>query len=237
MLRIGICDDESDVRDSLRFQLENLLDEKTEEIVYEFSDGLVASSWIKKHPGEIDLLFLDIEMRRQNGMETAKLIRQYDKNIAFAFVTGYTEYVYEGYEVEAVGYFLKPVSTDQLRALLARMRKKLKEQDSEDFYCFKNSDGTYRLPKRDILYFESDRRQVHIRSVSQDYVIYAKLDEVERELADEAFIRIHNRYLVNSRQVSYVGSDSIQIHSMELPFSRSHKRDATQALARQMVKE
>ena len=71
----------------------------------------------------------------------------------------------------------------------------------------------------------------------QDYVIYAKLDEVERELADEAFIRIHNRYLVNSRQFSYVGSDSIQIHSMELPFSRSHKRDATQALARQMVKE
>lgn len=110
MLRIGICDDESDVRDSLRFQLEKILDPKTEEVVYEFSDGLVASNWIQKHPGEIDLLFLDVEMPKQNGMETAKRIRQYDQNISFAFVTGYADYVYEGYEVEAMGYFLKPIS-------------------------------------------------------------------------------------------------------------------------------
>lgn len=236
MLRIGICDDESDVRDSLRFQLEKLLDEKTEQIVYEFSDGLVASSWIKNHPGEIDLLFLDIEMEKQNGMEAAKCIRQYDKNIAFAFVTGYTEYVYEGYEVEAIGYFVKPVSLEQLRTLLERVRKKMQDRDNTDFYCFKNVDGTYRLPKKDILYLESEKRQVHIRTASQEYVIYGKLDEMERDLADDAFIRIHNRYLVNSRHVEHIGTDFLLMQAQKLPFSRSHKKEAIQALAKQMIK-
>lgn len=59
MLRIGICDDECYARDALRLELEKLLEE-TEEIVYEFSGGETAVSWLKKHPGEIDLLFLDV---------------------------------------------------------------------------------------------------------------------------------------------------------------------------------
>lgn len=72
MLRIAICDDETDARDALRFQLEKILIEDAEEIVYEFSSGVGAASWLKNHPGEIDLLFLDVEMQGLNGMETAK---------------------------------------------------------------------------------------------------------------------------------------------------------------------
>lgn len=237
MLRIGICDDESDVRDSLRFQLEKILDEKTEQIVYEFSDGLVASNWVKKHPGEIDLLFLDIEMEKQNGMETAKIIREYDKDIAFAFVTGYTEYVYEGYEVEAIGYFIKPISLKQLNTLIERMRKKLQEKDMDDYYCFKNADGTYRISKKDILFLESDKRQIHIKTLTQDFVIYGKLNDIEQDFAKDSFVRIHNRYLVNSKHVAHIGTDSLLINSEKLPFSRSHKKEAIQALAKQLIKE
>ncbi len=237
MLRIGICDDESDVRDSLRFQLEKILDEKTEEVVYEFSDGKVASEWIRKHPGEIDLLFLDIDMRYQNGMETARIIREMDKNIYFAFVTGYTEYVYEGYEVEAIGYFIKPITLTQLSSLINRVRKKLSENDSSESFTFKNIDGTYRIPKKDILYFESDKRQLHVVTKSQDYLIYAKLDAIESEIKDDSFVRIHNRYLVNSRHVDYIGTSSLTIHSKEFAFSRSHKKSAVQSLARNLLKE
>lgn len=235
MLRIGICDDESDVRDSLRFQLEKILDPKTEEIVYEFSDGLVASNWIQKHPGEIDLLFLDVEMPKQNGMETAKRIRQYDQNISFAFVTGYADYVYEGYEVEAMGYFLKPISLQQLQKLIERTRKKIHDRDQDDFFCFKNAEGTYRLSKKNILYFESEKRQVHIKTPTQDYVIYGKLDTIEKTLSDHSFIRIHNRYLINSRYVEQVTGDHLILYNQTLPFSRSHKKEAIQTLARYMV--
>lgn len=237
MIRIGICDDEEAVRDSLRFMLEKILDEKNEQIVYEFSDGQTASNWILKHPGEIDLLFLDIEMKTLSGMDAAKVIRKQDKNISFAFVTGYAEYVYEGYEVEAMGYFIKPVTLMQLEQLMNRVRKKLNLSDDLNTFCFKNSDGTYRIPKSDILYLESEKRQVHIVTTNQTYTIYAKLDELSDNFTEDGFVRIHNRYLVNSNHISHIGSDAVTIFNHSLPFSRSHKKDAVAAIARNLVKE
>lgn len=68
MIRIGLCDDETAARDTLRFALEKVLQEETEEIVYEFVSGKNAVNWLKKHPGEIDLLFLDVEMKEPDGM-------------------------------------------------------------------------------------------------------------------------------------------------------------------------
>lgn len=108
MLRIGICDDECYARDALRLELEKLLEE-TEEIVYEFSGGETAVSWLKKHPGEIDFLFLDVEMKGVNGIRTAEQIREFDTRIQIVFVTGFRDFVFEGYRVQAVDYLVKPV--------------------------------------------------------------------------------------------------------------------------------
>ena len=114
MLRIAICDDEADARDALRFQLEKTLIERSEKIVYEFGAGTNAVSWLKKHPGEVDLLFLDIEMRDLNGMETAQRIREFDEQIMIVFLTGYSEFVFEGYGVGALDYLVKPATVQKL---------------------------------------------------------------------------------------------------------------------------
>ena len=102
MLRIGICDDTAGARDSLRllclkhFRLE-------EPDFFEFSGGEGAVRWLHSHPGTIDLLFLDIEMAGMDGMTAAKQIRGFDQEVMLCFVTGYADYVYDGYEVEAMG--------------------------------------------------------------------------------------------------------------------------------------
>lgn len=95
MLRIAICDDDINARDALHIQLESILMEETEKIVYEFVSGQTAVNWLLKHPGEIDLLFLDVEMPGLYGMETAEKIREFDKNMILVFVTGYTDYVFD----------------------------------------------------------------------------------------------------------------------------------------------
>ena len=125
MLRIGICDDQTEARDALRFQLEKVLREESEQIVYEFSTGESAVRWLKKHPGEIDLLFLDVEMKGINGMEAAGQIREFDREICLVFVTGYTDYVFEGYRVNALDYVIKPVGADRLWEVLERVRKQI----------------------------------------------------------------------------------------------------------------
>ena len=144
MLRIALCDDELDARDALRIQLEQLLLEDIEEIVYEFSSGTSAASWFQKHPGEIDLLFLDIEMRGLSGMETAAKIRQFDENLTIVFVTGYADYVFEGYQVDALDYLLKPVSNQKLSELLRRVRPQIYRPEKQVF-PFKKHERNWRF--------------------------------------------------------------------------------------------
>ena len=233
MLRIALCDDETDARDALRFQLEKALIEETEKIVYEFSAGANAVSWLKKHPGEVDLLFLDIEMKGLNGMETARRIRAFDQNIMIAFLTGYPDYVFDGYSVGALDYLVKPAATQRLIELLHRVRAKL-EQEKDLTFSFKNADGTWRFLLRDILYFYSDRRKVTLVTEQSEYAFYARLDEIEAQTGHQ-FVRIHQRYLINPAWVDYLGSSSVTIGDKKLPCSRNHREAAAEKIARFMM--
>lgn len=233
MLRIAICDDEIGARDTLRIQLEQILIEESEEIVYEFSSGNSASSWLEKHPGEIDLLFLDVEMRGLNGMETAEKIRTFDNSLIIVFVTGYSDYVFDGYRVGALDYIVKPVSTQKLRELIHRVRMKLDSETAQTF-TIKTIDGTWRFRLCDILYFYSDKRKVTLVTKNGEYPFYARLDDIDKQLA-ACFVRIHQRYLVNPMAVDYLGSDSVTLGNTEFPCSRRYKEAATAKIARAMM--
>ena len=113
--------------------------------MYEFVSGKNAASWLKKHPGEIDLLFLDVEMKEPNGMETARYIRTFDEEILIVFVTGHKDYVFDGYEADALDYVLKPAEPERLKRILERVRR-IMEKNREKTFIFKNMDGAYRLP-------------------------------------------------------------------------------------------
>lgn len=233
MLRIAICDDEINARDALRFQLEKILIEDSEEIVYEFSSGANAASWLANHPGEIDLLFLDVEMKRLNGMETAKNIRSFDDQILIVFVTGYSDYVFDGYLVGALDYLMKPVAEEKLQQLIGRVRAKFALEESHTF-TLKNMDGTWRFRVSDILYFYSDKRKVILTTAKGEYPFYAKLDEIEKQLSPD-FLRIHQRYLINPANVDYLDNESVAINGRKLPCSRRYRETALQKIARSMM--
>lgn len=233
MLRIGICDDEIEARDALRIQLEKVLLEKSEEIVYEFSSGERAVRWLKGHPGEIDLIFLDVEMDGMSGMEAAEQIRQFDSEIMIVFVTGYSDYVFEGYHVNAMDYIMKPAKAERLRYLLNRVRHQLYDRQ-EKYYFLKNTDGTFRFRVSEISYFYSDKRKVTLVCRGKEYSFYGKLDEVEEELSG-SFVRIHKRYLVNPQQVEHIGGDCVTIEEKQLSISRAMKEAAKTRLAKAML--
>lgn len=237
MLRIGICDDQMEARDALRFQLEKVLREESEQIVYEFSTGESAVRWLKKHPGEIDLLFLDVEMKGINGMEAAGQIREFDKDICLVFVTGYTDYVFDGYKVNALDYVIKPVEAERIGEVLKRVREQIFD-NREKAFCFKTPEGTYRLPLSDISCFYSDKRKVNVvcagREEKLSYAFYGKMDEVEEQLSG-AFVRVHQRYLVNPKWVTRIGGESVTVAGQSIPMSRAMKEEATVKLAKAML--
>lgn len=237
MLRIGICDDSADARDALRIQLEKVLNEEKEQIVYEFSTGAGAVHWLQNHPGEIDLLFLDVEMAGTNGMAAAEAVRGFDTELIIVFVTGYSDYVFDGYKVNALDYIIKPAKAQRLSEVLRRVRAQLEKKKNE-MYVLKNTDGIFRLSIAAICYFYSDRRKVVLVCGEKEYPFYARLDEVEQQLS-ENFVRIHQRYLVNPGHVVQIGTDSVAVSTgtatRTLPVSRALKEEALKRLARAML--
>lgn len=231
MLRIGICDDSADARIALRAALERAMDRRRGEgRFFEFSSGEGLLRWLGSHAGELDLVFLDIEMGELDGMETARRLRLADEGLQLVFVTGYTDYVFDGYSVGALGYLMKPPQPDRLDEVLDRgLEARLRDGDKA-FLC-RSGETMYRIPKKSILYFASDRRQVSCVSTARTYLFYGKLDEVEREVGD-GFVRIHQRYLVRTGAVDRLEGSQVFIGEEALPVSRACRSAALAALAR-----
>ena len=232
VLRIGICDDLADARLVLRSMLERILErQKVQAQFFEFSAGETLLRWYENHAGELDVLFLDMELHEMDGMETARRLREADAGLQLVFVTGYSDYVFDGYSVGALGYLLKPPKQEQLESVLNRAQAAL-YRDLERAYICRNGETYYRIPMSNILYFASDRRQVQCVTQGRSYTFYAKLDVVAAEVGKE-FVRVHQRYLVRTGAVDRIESGEVVLRNGErLPVSRSCQQSAILALAR-----
>ncbi len=237
MLSVAVCDDSQENRLSLHWMLENILENRNiSHKILEFSSGETLLRWFEHHQNEIDLLFLDIEMGKLSGMETAKRLRESNSYLQIVFVTGFSEYVFDGYGVDALGYLMKPAKPDQLENVISRTLTKL-GRDAEQVYSCHSGETWYRIPYKEILYFESDRRKVNCVTENRSYSFYGKLDEVERELENAGFVRIHQRYLVRTEAIRQICGTEIQVGEKTLPISRSCHQKALLALTRNALEE
>ena len=230
-MQIGICDDSAEARLALRAALERALDRRQSEGGFlEFSSGEGLLRWMENHAGELDLVFLDIERGEVDGMETARRLRAADDGLQLLFVTGYTDHVFDGYSVGALGYLMKPPRPEQLDGVLERAAEALMRDFDSAFIC-RSGETLYRIPKKSILYFASDRRQVSCISAARTYTFYGKLDDVERDVGD-GFVRVHQRYLVRTAAVDRLEGSQVFVGEEAIPVSRACRSAALAALAR-----
>ncbi|MDO4281991.1 MAG: LytTR family DNA-binding domain-containing protein [Peptococcaceae bacterium] len=232
MLRIGICDDQSEARMLLENALENIFEQDGAGAqFFQFSSGEGLLDWYDKHQGELDLVFLDMEMHNLSGLETARALRARDESLQLVFCTGYSDYVYDGYSVGALGYLLKPPSDEKLRDVLARARAALLKNLDTTYIC-RTADSLYRIPLAQILYFSSDRRKIHCVTKNRTYTFYGKLDKVAASVGAE-FLRIHQRHLVHIPAITSVEASSVTLAGGEtLPVSRANRTQVLLALTR-----
>ena len=152
-----------------------------------------------------DLVLLDIEMPGMNGVELAKRLRERNKLIQIVFITGFSEYIAEGYEVAALHYLLKPVSPEKLFSTLDRALEK-QEIDGRKI-VFETSVETVQLLFYEIRYIEVIKKYITIYA-KDSYTVKRTLKEIEKEL-DERFLRVGRSYIVNLHFVSRVTRSEI----------------------------
>lgn len=167
---------------------------------------------------DYDILLLDIEMGAMDGVAMAKEIRRNNDTVQIVFVTGYADYMPEGYEVAALHYLLKPVKRDKLFAVLDRAAVAV--QKSERVVLLPMGGELLRLPASQVQYVEAFAHTVAILTEKDTIQIKMSISEVEK-LLGEGFIRCHRSYLVGLKHIARLSRTEVILdNGKALPLSR-----------------
>ena len=191
--KIAICDDmEEDVK--YISSAVNKWAEK-ENITVDIETFPSAESFLFRYAEQktFDILLLDVEMPSMNGVELAKRMRKENDAVQIIFITGYTDYIAEGYEVSALHYLVKPLSETKLFEVLNRAVLKIRKNEKSLFFSL--SGEMVRIPIYEIKYLEVQQNYVTVHS-KKDYTVKKTLGEFECEL-DERFYRMGRSFIVN----------------------------------------
>lgn len=221
-LTIAICDDSEEQSAELRRLLGEWSADKPFALIID--EYVSAENFLFCRPDKpCDLLLLDIEMSRLNGMELAKKIRAEGDMLPIVFVTGYAEYMNEGYEVEALHYLLKPADREKLFAVLDRYVKKRVPENEIMLEC---SEGTLHVSPDTITYCEAmGKRSCVCLSDGKTLECSSGISTLAKQLPEE-FTFCHRSYIVNLRFVRSIGKTELTLDGGGIiPISRRLYKD------------
>lgn len=219
MIKIAFCDDDMEVLHQMNELLDRYRVERNEDITYvAFQSPFELLTEIEKGIRP-DILFLDVVMPGQNGMDVAKEIRQYDKNMKIIFLTSSPEFAVESYSVGAYFYQLKPIWEESffrlMDAVLAECEKKKKNS-----LILRSKDGITRIDLQQLEYCEVLGRKLLFHLENGAVLESAgSLDDLAGQLMQYSnFFRPHRSFLVNMEYIQNISSRSIKmVNDAEIP--------------------
>jgi len=225
-MRCIIIDDEPLAREGLRLLIANNGGLK---LLNSFSGTAQASVFLKEN--DIDIIFLDIEMPGDNGLEFAKSL---NRNILVIFTTAYPQYGAESYETEAIDYLLKPftqirfdkaVEKAAQQLSLLQTHKNTFESSGENFIIIKAERKYHKILFSDIQYVEGLKDYVVIHTQNSRYVTAMNIKNMHQKLPARSFLRVSKSYVVNTDIITSFDRTTIFIDDFEIPIGRTYQSE------------
>jgi DNA-binding LytR/AlgR family response regulator len=235
-----IVDDEAAARSELRYALQQI---PSVTVVGEAATAAEALELIRNV--QYDIVFLDIKMPGLTGIELAAAVRALASPPAFIFVTAYSDYAVQAFELEAFDYILKPIDPARVaksisRLTKARHRNLAKQTTKPAMSKIFVSDGDKKVPidVDDIFFFSSEDDYARLHTSNASYLLASTLKELEERLRAKNFFRVHRRFLVNLNKVGAVVTLSRNVMIVrlnnpartEIPVSRRRTKALKEAL-------
>ena len=195
--RIAICDDRQEDREYVRQLTARWAQQRGNQV--EMTEFCSAEQFLFSGPQpDFDLLLLDIEMGEMDGVSLAKQVRRTNELMQIVFITGYSDYITEGYEVAALHYLMKPVKEEKLFAVLDRAVERLHKNTK--VLTLETAEEMVRVPLYQVSALEVQRNYVTVHA-RQDYTVKKSLSELMEQL-DERFFRVGRSAVVNLNDIN-----------------------------------
>ena len=197
------------------------------ELVFSTENPIEALEYIRKN--EADLIFLDIQMPELSGINFMKIVG--DK-LKYILTTAYSEYALEGYEHNVIDYLLKPITFDRFQksALKAQERFPTNETSANSYFFVKSSGQQHKINFDEILYIESIKDYVNIKTENQEYIVLDTLKSLENQLP-ENFARVHKSFILNLDKIEKIDVRNVFLNSgKEIPIGETYKSEFFQKL-------
>ncbi|MCI9448816.1 MAG: response regulator transcription factor [Clostridiales bacterium] len=207
-MRVVICEDETICSDLLRDYVKRWAKENgvfIEIFAYKSAEEFIAHL---ENDMSIDLLFLDIRMRAINGLELAYKLRNDRNGAQIVFTTDSTEYVFEGYNVSALNYLVKPLEYRDCRNVLNRVHEMMTERK---YYLCKTAESFVRIPHEEIMFIEMNSHNAIITTCYTKYITRKTMSDIISELDSEIFMRCHKSYIVNIQHILSISQKRITL--------------------------
>jgi DNA-binding LytR/AlgR family response regulator len=220
-----IVDDEPIARKGVKKLVEEI---PALELLDSLNSAKAAAVFMKENP--VDLVFLDIQMPGASGIEFARSI---PKTTLVIFITAFTEYALDSYEVDAVGYLVKPVEPAKFRkavekalayhSLLMDEEKKAVENIGSE-YIFVRSDRRYfKVKLKDVLFIEGLKDYVIIQLEDKRIITRMSLKSIQELIPQNIFLRINRSYIINREQINSFDNNDVFIKSYEIAIGNSFR--------------
>lgn len=201
-MNIVICDDEKSTCDMLTFSVKQYEEKHNVKInlqIFYRGDSLIEYLFSNE---KIDILFLDIELPGNNGIEIGKCIRERLKNeqMFLIYISSHEQYAMELFQNRPLDFLVKPIEKQRIWEKLDYIFNMTEK--SQVFFEYKNKGSLLRIPYKNILYFQSNGRKIEIIMTYGREHFYGKLDNVEKKIPRDFFIRIHKSYIINDLYVA-----------------------------------
>jgi DNA-binding LytR/AlgR family response regulator len=221
MIRIAVCDDVAEICSELENVILDFQEQAGQKLTVDvFYSGEELVNYIK-NGNSFDLIFLDIEIGKINGVEVGHFIRDELKDYITKIVYISSKSVYDRqlFDVQPLHFLPKPLDRKKVINDI-KLAIRLLEKENKTF-SFKTGTQLYRLPIKEIIYFESAGRQIKLISSNEMFYFYGTIDSVKEQLSKSRFIMPHCSYIVNYDNIVSIKKDEIKMCNGDIiPISR-----------------
>lgn len=225
-MRIAIVDDNRRDLDEIYRRVESVA--MAEGYDFEIDAYLDSLGFIEGYKGDYDVIFLDIEMPLYNGMDVAKRIRQTGSDCSIIFITNMPQFAIQGYEVDAIGYIIKPAKLFAIKDVLKKAsRVSVRKRNSVNVVLNIKQDVVV-LQSPSIYYIEAQGHDLTFYTDKGNYTCRKTLGEIEDLLSEMPFVKCNRCYLVNLKHVQSISNNDIIVAGTRLAISRNRKKEVVE---------